>query len=58
MEEEAEIIEEEKSQEKEIIKEPNLEEVLAEEIPGTGGIIGGNSFGNFRIRIYGQDIFM
>lgn len=35
------------------------EEVIAEEIPGTGGIIGGGSpFENIRIRVNGQDIFM
>lgn len=35
-----------------------IEEVIPEEIPGTSGIIGGNPFGNIRIRINGQDIFM
>lgn len=35
-----------------------IEEVIPEEIPGTGGIIGGNPFGNIRIQINGQDIFM
>jgi hypothetical protein len=36
----------------------DIEEVEVEEIPGTGGIIGGNLFGNIRIQINGQDIFM
>ena len=35
-----------------------IEEVIPEEIPGTSGIIGGNPFGNIRIQINGQDIFM
>lgn len=35
-----------------------IEEVIPEEIPGTNGIIGGNPFGNIRIQINGQDIFM
>lgn len=36
----------------------NIEEIEVEEIPGTGGIIGGNPFRNIRIQINGQDIFM
>lgn len=35
-----------------------IEEVIPEEIPGTSGIIEGNPFGNIRIQINGQDIFM
>lgn len=35
-----------------------IEEVIPEEIPGTSGIIGGNPFGNIKIQINGQDIFM
>lgn len=35
-----------------------IKEVIPEEIPGTSGIIGGNPFGNIRIQINGQDIFM
>lgn len=35
-----------------------IEEVIPEEIPGTSGIIRGNPFGNIRIQINGQDIFM
>lgn len=58
MEEIIESIEEEKLPT--IIKEEEdvIEEVIPEEIPGTSGIIGGNPFGNIRIQINGQDIFM
>lgn len=58
MEEVIEPIEEEKLPT--IIKEEEdvIEEVIPEEIPGTSGIIGGNPFGNIRIQINGQDIFM